>query len=571
MSLADRAFEILRNASHRSREALLSASKRVRKIRKANEFDVRELTPTMRPPIFPMGAYSWDLDAIRDARDAQMIGRFQAPAKLAESMRTDDAMAVAYKVRLAPIRCIGVELQPAKGKGSDIVANEADGLFGPQGVGIRQETLNDIEGCLANHGVAFYCNTWTPRPDGSRVDVEIRYWPIEFVWYNQAARCFMTRIDPFPGLEMSAYGFLARDVVDPYGSMIPAHGHNVVPIIHGDGRWGIITNHETLPFRQDAAVLPGALVWASHAFAQRDWAKGSASHGNAKVVGTMPEGVALQGKDEGGFDQLTAEAAALLTALEAVASQDQPVVIKPAGSQLDYLVNGSQAWEVWSKLGENREKAAARIYTGTDALLGAQGGAPGIDITALFGVSTTIVEGDLGAIQRGLRTGTIEPWTAINHGDSSLAPERAYLIPDPKADTRRKSFGERTTSMVAAIKTAKDAQMRVTQEWVDDLAKGYDVPAPMVLETAPAPSPSAQAPAEAPAETPDTDTGPAEAPEPSNAASLASKMTELQIPKCEHGYSNRCRICGIQRKRDVELDETGTPKWSIAWEPIPSD
>lgn len=621
MSLADRAFDILRAASDRSRQ-LLSASKRARKVRRADEFNVRDLTPTMRAPIFPLGAYSWDLDAIRDARDAQMIGRFQAPARLAESMRTDDALAVAYKVRLAPIRCIGVEIQPAKGKGADIVASEADALFGPEGVGIKQETLNDIEGCLANHGVAFGVNIWTPRPDGSRVDVELRAWPIEFVWHNQAARCFMTRIDPFPGLEMSAYGFLAKDMVDPYGSAIPAHGNNVVPILHGDGRWVVFTNHEHLPFRQDAAILPGALVWAAHAFSQRDWNKGSASHGNAKVVGTMPAGVSLQGKDEAGFEQLTAEAAALLTALEAVASQDQPVVIKPAGSELDYLVNDSQAWEVWAKLGENREKAAARIYCGTDALLGAQGGAPGVDIAALFGVSTTIVSGDLGAIERGARTGTIEPWTAVNHGDSSLAPTRRYMIPDPNDRAVREAFAKRTSAFFADLKAAKENNIIVDQQYVNDLAAQHNVPKPTLANAQPGASwfayevdagiptinevrktkgegphpngrgdmtvpealaaaeaskltpaaPSAAAPAvpAAPiAESVASDTpAPGDEPEESDAARLAAKMSELGIERCQHGAVNRCRLCGVERERDVSLGPDGQPVWAVKWKAI---
>jgi hypothetical protein len=59
-------------------------------------------------------------------------------------------------------------------------------------------------------------------------------------------------------------------------------------------------------------------------------------------------------------------------------------------------------------------------------------------------------------------------------------------------------------------------------------------------------------------------------PAPNNAEALAAKMTELGIPRCEHGYSNRCRICGIERVRDVVMGDDGEPKWSIAWQAITS-
>lgn len=54
------------------------------------------------------------------------------------------------------------------------------------------------------------------------------------------------------------------------------------------------------------------------------------------------------------------------------------------------------------------------------------------------------------------------------------------------------------------------------------------------------------------------------------AANLATKMTELGIARCEHGHSNRCRICGIERVRDVEVNEAGETLWPIKWRPIPS-
>lgn len=53
-----------------------------------------------------------------------------------------------------------------------------------------------------------------------------------------------------------------------------------------------------------------------------------------------------------------------------------------------------------------------------------------------------------------------------------------------------------------------------------------------------------------------------------DAAQLASKMTELGIERCVHNKPNRCRICGIERVRDVELGADGQPVWSVAWKKI---
>ena len=72
----------------------MAARKTSRKIRTAQEFTsvasaMRALQP---PPSSSRGIYGWDLDAIRNARDLQMLGSFYEPSRLAESMRTDDAL-----------------------------------------------------------------------------------------------------------------------------------------------------------------------------------------------------------------------------------------------------------------------------------------------------------------------------------------------------------------------------------------------------------------------------------------------------------------------------------------------
>lgn len=439
-------------------------SKKAKIVRSASEFDLRRLAYELQPPKANSAIFAWCLAEIFNARDQQMLGSFKLPARLAESMRTDDALAVAYENRLAPQRCIKVELVPAKGARGAGVAGEAEALFGQDGVGVSADTLSDIHGCLVNHGVAFAYCTATPRDDGSRVDVSVKTWPIEWVRWYPVERTFRTQTQE--GFEEN--------------------------ITHGDGRWVVFQKHELEPWKQEAAILPGSLVWARHAFAIRDWAKGSVAHGSAKVVGEMPEGVALQSSE----GDLTNEASAFLDLLRSIASADAPVGIRPAGSKTEFLTNTSTAWQVWNELVMNAEKAAARIYLGTDGMLGSQGGAPGVDIQSLFGVATTRVQGDFAAIERGLLTGVIEPWAAINFGDSTLAPRRRYLVPDADADAERESTAKRNQAFFARVAALRANGFQVTQPDVDTIAKECGVTAPLLLPVAPvappAPLPSPQ-------------------------------------------------------------------------------
>lgn len=472
--------------------AKLGASKRAKVVREATDFDLRALRQFVLPPLIPQASYSWAIPDIVDARNAQMIGQFRSAARLSESMGTDPAIFTARGVRLAPVQSLSVQIDAGRGPKADKIADEADALFGQRGIGISSETITTIRTHLADHGVAFAVIERYPRADGSRVDYSLRSWPIEFVFWHAVHNAYFTQAR-----------FYNEEPPDPphSGLYMPARQTGLqplVPIVHGDGRWVVFSKSELLPHRWDAAVLPGALVWASHAFAKRDWSKASAAHGNAKVVGELPEGTALSDQ----FGNLTAEATQFLSLLQAVAAQDSPVGIKPPGSKVDYMVNSSQAWQVWKELAESSEKAAARIYLGTDGILGAQGGAPGVDIQSLFGVATGKVQSDLECIGKAIQDAVIGPWCAENFGNDKQAPIRSYVFPDPEQAQTRDDFSKRNAAFLAAVKAARDAGFNVTPEYVASIASEYGVPVPEMnaapapeMNAAPAPSSNLSAPA----------------------------------------------------------------------------
>lgn len=434
---------------------MAAQSKRAKKIVEASDFDLVRIAAEMRPPkVTSSNLFAWDLERIRKARDDQMRARFVEPARLAEATRTDYALFAAYLNRLAPQRGLPVKLiEASETARAQRIRDEGAALFGKTGIGLHPDTLSDIDGCMANHGVAFGYNIVTPRDDGSRVDFVMKSWPIEFVRWDVSSRTFKTLVE----------------------------GLGEQTIIHGDGRWVIFQQDEWEPWKH-GAILAAGMLWADHAFGVRDRAKASTSHGNAKVVGTMPQGLPLQDAE----GKLTPQAQGFLELLRAVASVDSPVGIKPYGAVLDYIVNNSTAWQIFNSIIDSGDKAAERIYLGTPIAATQSGGDA---VGYLFGVRNDIVEGACAAIERGIKTGVIDPWCALNFGDSALAPLRKYLMPDADEDARRQSLGERTNSFYESIKQAKENSFEISQAYVDGLAEDFGIKPPTLPEqNSPAPT-----------------------------------------------------------------------------------
>jgi hypothetical protein len=419
--------------------------KQATKIRSIAEFDLARLQADVRAPAKNSTGGTWSLEAIVSARDLQLTGKFALPVEMAKKMRTDDAIFVARTKRLSPQECIAVAMVPALRGGSRAlaIAREATALFGQDGIGLRLSTIASVHACLVDHGIAVARVRATPRADGSRVDMHAEYWPLEAVYWDAHRRSLMTQ----------------------------TAGGQLVEIEHANGEWIVFRRHEHEPWAQTACILSSCLVWARHAFGLRDWSKGSAAHGNAKVVGEMQEGTVLQQED----GSLTPEAQSFIELMRAIASGDSQAGIRPAGSKTEYLSNSSNAWQVWNELVQGAEKAAARIYLGNDGSLGTSSNAPGVNLEALFGVETNIIEVDLRCLEVGFAEGLIQPWCAVNFGDSSLAPTRRYMIPDTDADAAREAKSKRRQAFHEAVERARTNGFVIDQSYVDALAEEMDV------------------------------------------------------------------------------------------------
>lgn len=424
------------------------------------------------PPQRRQGPWTWGLEQIRSARDCQLRGDFEAPVRLAEAFRTDDALFTAYQARTATQIAIKLVWRAVESRRGRSAAKRAEEL-----IKAPQHVRESILGTLANHGVAigYVLQTAVDTPDGPALEYTLTEWPLEHVKYNVGSGILEAR---------------TRD-------------SGTVPIVHGDGRWIVFSKYGCAPWTQDACVLPAALLWAAHAECLSDWAGSSFAHGRPKVVGELPEGIRLVD----GSGSPTAEAQAFLDMMAALASGDTAAGIRPFGSKVEFLTSNSAAWQVFSELIQNRESAAARIYLGTDAILGSRGGAPGIDVAALFGIATTRIQGDLEALERGFREGLIWPWCAAHGIERADAPGLVYQMPDVDANAKSEQEAAAILRLADSVDALKRSGLTVDQNVVDVLVRTLGVTVPCVL--APEPEPSEVGEAED-AEDPEA---PSEAPE----------------------------------------------------------
>src|SRR5881628_581060 len=135
------------------------------------------------PPRRANGVQSWTLESIRYARDLQMRGDFKQPVRLAEAMRTDDAIFTAYMTRVSTQLSVCLKREPPeRGRLQSTIDRLDDSVCTPPHV--RQSIL----GTLANHGIAIGYVLWSVKDTdaGPTVAFELTEWPLEHVRYLQS-------------------------------------------------------------------------------------------------------------------------------------------------------------------------------------------------------------------------------------------------------------------------------------------------------------------------------------------------------------------------------------------------
>lgn len=261
--------------------------------------------------------------------------------------------------------------------------------------------------------------------------------------------------------------------------------------------------------------------------------------------------------------------------------QYAPGLVAPKGYKPQIEEANGRGYEVYTDTEDRGDRELIVAFTGsTVSVDGAKGFGSG-DIWD--DVAKDLIQDPADALSQWATDEAVNPWTrAIGLGE-----DRARVSWDAR-DPRQKS-GAAAAGKAAAeeldaldkiagsrgqrVKLAPFLRDRGVEIELEDLAgpPGANVPPaggtdPTAPTALPSPAPVAGLLPAAPLAAED-----AAAPADDSAARLAEAMTKHAVPSCEHGSTNRCRICGVERERELVPGARGKPHtWRIVWRPISS-
>lgn len=331
----------------------------------------------------------------------------------------------------------------SKNERGEAIRREAEASFGVRSPSFAPGVLADIFECVAMMGVGVSQNIWTPREDGTRVDVRLEPWPTEALMVDPTTRALKALTSDGP-----------------------------VDVVHGDGKWVVTQLHHTNPWRW-GAIVALAMAWPDRAYGIRDRSQNAETHGQGKPIGTLPENVTID----------SPEGRMFVTQMRRL-QHARSGMLKPYGTTLEYLESSSSAWQIFREIIGSNNSDIAKILLGQDGTVNNSGGNY-IKSDVLFGVRNDIVEGDLRAMESALTLGTLRPWTALNFGRLDAYPMVEWLMPDADEDARAESLGKRTAAFNDAVDTYRKNGFVVDQPVIDRIASEFGIVPPVLEEKAP--------------------------------------------------------------------------------------
>jgi len=492
---------------------------------------------TFRAYSAPLAFEGWTVERMRNAIAVHDNGVFLESSLLAITSLRFGPVLAALSQRIAPILSLPRHIRGGLRGVSRILAAEVESQLVPR-TGLLPspyfpETIwGSVAADRAMMGFAVLQHTYgEPDPETGIRPVYTRRWPTWAVQYYRYRRTYVAITNEGP-----------------------------VDIVSGDGKFTLIADEEEPHFSGavralGVEVLDGML------------AKQARSHyidlyGNPKLVGTMPVGTGVRTPEGDDFFQ----------ALQDVRNPDG-IMVLPAGAKLDFVRLSGETSGVFKDALESVWAYVAAIILGSDGTLSRGTGVYSAPIFA--GVRRDLIARDLASVVRATNQGHVYPWLSFNFRNTIVAakeigewvePVLDIPLPDPDGDARVKSQADRLAALVAQVKAERDAGMRITQERIQQLADAFDVKTPPmladpVLGSTPAQDVTGESVSDAgPIATIDT-----------AAARLAEAMTAHQVPQCEHGKTNRCPVCGIERERILippSSPGAGDHAWGVRWRPI---
>ena len=225
-----------------------------------------------------------------------------------------------------------------------------------------------------------------------------------------------------------------------------------------------------------------------------------------------------------------------------------PGIVLRYGAKADIVeANGGTAYNIYKM---QREWAAQQVNFTLRGSMGTSGEGEGIfnDPTASIEVADELIQSTADSLAECISEQGIGPWAEryglVRHRDE--APTFAWDTRSPA----RKLAEAKAAGEVAANVLKMNAALQLDGRRVDAVAYfltcGLTIPTVEIVSLDDGSDGATDAAAEA----------------------LATKMTLAGEARCEHGSSNRCRLCGVERERDFEQGPDGTTVWRIVWRAI---
>jgi len=339
----------------------------------------------------------------------------------------------------------------------------------------------------------------------------------------------------------------------------------LLPVTPGDGRWVL---HTPGGYQQpwSNGLWPGvarAFVSKDHAFHYRENYSGKLA--NPARVAVAPNG-ATEAQRQSWFAKVMAWGV-------------NTVFGMTPGYDVKLLESNGRGYEVFADTIETCDREIALAYAGQVVTVDGGAGFANANIHAL--IRSDLIQGDGDALAHTVNTQILAPIVGERWGFGCSASVQWDTRPPPALEAEAKAMLAAADAVERANAVLAPYGLRVDAR---EIATRYRIP---VLTSEPAGAVAAL-PAADPANDAaavdvdvseldddahadvEADAAPDDAPvEPSAAEALAAKMSEYQVPRCEHGYSNRCWRCGVERLRDFEPGPDGAaPRWAVKWRAI---
>ncbi len=318
-----------------------------------------------------------------------------------------------------------------------------------------------------------------------------------------------------------------------------------LPITPGDGRWVLHTPGGIMQPWTNALwpSLGRAFIAKEHAFHYRENYSGKLA--NPARVAVAPEGAT--DKQKSSFWE------------KVMAWGLNTVFGLPPGWDIKLLESNGRGYEVFTQTIDSSDREFMVGVAGQVVTIDGGAGFSNADIHAT--IRTDLIQGDGDGLAATLNIQGMRPLVNRLFGGGA----RGMVAWDTRPPADRKAEADAISAASKAITEANAALapygLRVdAKEMVTRFKIPYTVIGPPALETGTVANDDANAA--------NDEAAPISPPTDEAASSLAEKMTEHGVTRCEHGSSNRCRLCGVERVRDFIPGEDGAHAWQVAWRPI---